>query len=255
MKTHNSTFLNVLILLLSLGLLNAQNENSQAFWVHEDVVKPSMISQYEATCKELTDNMKKYNIQEVNVIVSNMIDNSYLWISPISAMADIDKPIFKTLAEKMGEDAMGALFDRMDMCYDIEQNYVIHLDKELSYMPEGITQTPEGEHYRKLHYYHYTPSNRAEVKKKIQAIKVLFETKGSKLHYRVYRSGFGTRGDYYIVAIAAENTADYANKIMENNTMMGEEWVNTYNDFIGSLEHYDVLEGRMRPDMGYSPQQ
>lgn len=254
MKTQTSIFPNLLIMFLFMGFLNAQNEGSQAFWVHEDVVKPSMIGQYEATCKELTDNMKKYNIQDFNVIVCNTIDNRYQWLSPIDNMADIDKPIFKTLAEKMGEDTMGALFDRMDKCYDIEQNFVLHLDKELSYMPGGITQTIEGQNYRKLHYFHYTPGNRAAVKKKVQAIKDLFESKGSKLHYRVYRSGFGTRGEFYLVAIAAESAGDYAHKITENNKMMGEEWVSTYNDFISSLEKYEAIEARMRPDMGYSPQ-
>jgi hypothetical protein len=236
-----------------MGGLNAQNGSSQAYWVHEDVVKPSMIGQYESICKELTDNMKKYNIQEFNVFVTNTTDNRYLWVSPISGMADIDKPLFKTLSEKMGEENMGNLFDRMDKCYDIEHNYVIHLDKELSYMPSGITPTPEGQEYRKFHYFHYTPGNSAEVKKKVEAIKALFESKGSKLEYRVYRSGFGTRGSFYMVAIAAEGAADYAGKIGSNNESLGEEWQNTYSDFISSLKKYEAFEGRMRPDMGYSP--
>ena len=168
-------------------------------------------------------------------------------------MADIDKPVFKTLAEKMGEDKMGALFDRMDKCYDIEHNYVLHLDKELSYMPGGITQTPEGQDYRKFHYYRYTPGNRAAVKEKAQAIKKLFESGGSKLHYRVYSSGFGTRGAFYMVAIAAKDPADYANKIAENNALLGEKWQTTFTNFMGTLTDYEPIEGRMRPEMGYSP--
>ena len=137
MKTRKLTVLCTLLFIAVMGSLMAQNENSKAYWVHEDVVKPSMIGQYESICKELTDNMKKYNIQEFNVIVSNTSDNRYLWVSPISGMADIEKPLFKTLSEKMGAEKMDDLFNRMDKCYDIEQNYVIHLDKELSYMPGG----------------------------------------------------------------------------------------------------------------------
>ena len=253
MRTQKLTFLSTLILILCAGVLKSQNGSSQAYWVHEDVVKPSMIGQYETICKELTDNMKKYNIQEFNVIVSNTADNRYLWISPISGMADIEKPLFKTLSEKMGAEKMGDLFDRMDKCYDIEQNYVIHLDKELSYMPGGIIQTPEGQEYRKFHYYHYTPGNRAEVNKKVKAIKNLFESKGSQLDYRVYRSGFGTRGAFYMVAIAAKDEADYAAKIAANNELMGEEWQINYTDFMSSLKKYEAFEGRMRPDMGYAP--
>lgn len=233
--------------------LDAQDKKSQAFWVHEDVVKPAMIAQYETVCKDLTSNMKKHDIRGIDVIVTNTADNRYLWVSPISSMADIERPVFSTLAERMGGDAMGALFDKMDKCYDIEHNYVIHLDKELSYMPGGITQTPEGQDFRKFHYYHYTPSKEDEVKKNAAAIKKLFESKGSKLHYRVYKSGFGTRGAFYMVAIAAKDAADYANKIAANNELLGEEWLKTYSSFMGSLEEYEMFEGQMRPDMAYSP--
>lgn len=236
-------------LVLPLCLLQAQDK----YWVHEDVVKPSMVAEYETVCKDLTSNLKKHNIQGLNIIVTNTSDNRYLWVSPVNSIADVERPVFKALAEKMGEDKMGALFDRMDKCYDIEQNYLISLDKELSYMPDGITQTPAGEDYRKFHYYHYTPGNRSVVLEKVKAIKSLFESKGAKMHYRVYRSGFGTRGEFYMVAIAAGDAADYATKIEENNQMMGEDWQKTYGEFMESLEKYEVFEGRMRPDMAYSP--
>lgn len=253
MRTLKTTVLITMALLIMSNLSIAQESKSQAYWVHEDVVKPSMVREYETICKELTSNLKKHNIKELNVIVTNTNDNRYLWVSPIENMAQIDKPVFGTLSEKMGPEAMGTLFDRMDKCYDIEQNYIIHLDKELSYMPSGITQTPEGQEYRKFHYYHYTPGNSAAVKTKVQAIKSLFETKGSKLDYRVYRSGFGTRGAFYMVAIAAKDAIDYATKIVENNELMGEDWQNTYSEFLGTLEKYEAFEGRMRPDMAYSP--
>lgn len=240
-----------LILLPSLAL--SQEKSTQAFWVHEDVVKPAMVNDYEAICKELTANMRKHNIQEVNVIVSNTVDNRYMWVSPINSMADIEKPIFATLSEKMGGTAMADLFNRMDKCYDIEHNFIILLDKELSYMPEGITQTPEGEPYRKFHYFHHTPTNAALVKEKVKAIKDLFERKKSKVHYRVYKSGFGNRGEYYLVAIAAKDAADYANKISENNAMLGEEWQKLYNEFRSTLSSYEQFEGQMRMDMAYSP--
>ncbi|UJH67767.1 hypothetical protein [Allomuricauda sp. SCSIO 65647] len=255
MRTLKTTLLIIMALCLMPDLLQGQEKKTQAFWIHEDVVKPSMVDDYEAICKDLTANMKKHNIQEVNVIVSNTIDDRYMWVSPISSMADIEKPIFATLAEKMGGTAMADLFNKMDKCYDIEQNYIIHLDEELSYMPDGLTLTPEGEPYRKFHYFHYTPGDRAAVKEKVEAIKKMFEGKGSKLHYRVYKSGFGTRGEFYMVAVAAKDAADYAAKISSNNAMLGDEWQKLYNEFRSSLSKYEQFEAIMRPDMAYSPSQ
>lgn len=253
MKTqHLKPLLALLVFTISSGL-NAQEKTSQAFWIHEDVVKPGMVSEYEAVCKELVDNMKKYNIQEMNSLVAQTLDNHYLWIGPIENMAQIDKPLFKTLAENMGEKEMGALFDRMDKCYDIEQNYVLTLDPELSYMPGGITQTPEGQPYRKFHYFHYTPGNRAAVIAKAKEIKKMFESNNSALDYRAYRSGFGVRGEYLMVAVAAKNAGDYAAKVEKNNEAMGEAWAQLYNEFMATLDDYQMVEGIMRPDMGYTP--
>ena len=44
----------------------AQNDTSQAYWIHEDFVKPSMVNQYEKTTKDLVANLKKFNIKEKN---------------------------------------------------------------------------------------------------------------------------------------------------------------------------------------------
>lgn len=252
MRTLNVK-LTSLLLGLVMGTSALSQGDSQSYWIHEDVVKPSKVADYEAVCKELTDNLKKHNIQELSTIVTNTEDDRYLWVSPIANMADIDKPIFTTLMEKMGKEAFSNLFNRMDECYDVEQDYVIHLDKSLSYMPEGITQTPEGENYRKFFYFHITPVNRGMVKKTMQSITDLFNSKGSTLYYRVYKSGFGTRGEFYMVAVAAKDAADYHAKIVANNEMLGDEWPKLYGKLRSSLLKYEEFTGSMRPDMAYSP--
>ncbi len=254
MRTQKFNFLIAVLLLFPFALLQAQDDKSQAYWIHEDVVKPSMVEEYESICQELISNMKEHNIQEVNMIVANLIDNRYWYIGPIVNMAQLDNPVFATLSQKMGPEKMSDLFDRMNKCYDIEHDYVMNMDKDLSYMPGGITQIPEGLNYRKFHFYYYTPSNEDVVKERAAAIKKLYESKGSKVDYRVYKSGFGTRGAFYLVAIAAKDAADYANKIAENNELLGQDWLSTYNDFMSSLEKYEAAEGRMRPDMAYSPE-
>ncbi len=254
MKKMKSQFLTSLLVLLVGGLGLAQEDSSpQAYWVHEDVIKPSKVQDYESICGELIKNMKQHNTQSMNVIVTNTEDNRYLWVSPIANMADLDKPVFAGLAEKMGKEAMGNLFNRMDECYDTEQDYIIYLSKKLSYMPGGISQTIEGEDYRKFHYFHITPANRKLVSQKIEAIKDLFEAKGSAFHYRVYKSGFGVRGEFYMVAIAAKNAEDYAKKVAANNELLGDEWAKLYGELQSSLLKYENFSGQMRPEMAYSP--
>jgi len=254
MRTQKLKILIALLLIIPIGLIQAQSSDSQSYWVHEDVVKPNMVGEYESIIKELVDNMKTHKIQEVNMIVANLVGARYLYVGPIENMAELDKNSFATLSEKMGADAMGSLFNRLDKCYDIEQNYVIHLDKDLSYMPTGITQTPEGQDYRKFHYLHFPPGDRAMIKEKMKAIKDMFVQKGSKEYYRVYKSGFGTRGEFYMVAIAAKDAVHYATQTQENDALLGEDGKKTMGDLFSNLLKYEVFEGNMRSELGYSPE-
>ncbi len=254
MRTLNFKALAICLLFFLPALITAQDEGKpQAFWVHEDVVKPNMVGEYESVCKELLGHMNEHNIQEANFIVANTADSRYLYVSPINNMADLDKSPFATLSEKMGSDKMGELFDRMDKCYDTEQDYVIYLDKDLSYQPGGITQTPEGMNYRKFHYLYFTPAQRGEMKAKMEAVKDMFASKGSKVNYRVYKSGFGTRGEFYMVAVAGKDPVDYAQRGMENQSLIGEDGQKIMQEVFGNLLKYEEFVGQLRPDMAYTP--
>lgn len=253
MKTFKMSILITLLILLLPCTGFTQENSMKSFWIHEDVVKPSMIEEYETVCKELVSNMKKHNIAEADFIVSALAGSRYLYVGGISNMADLDKKVFSTLAEKMGPDAMSSLFERMDKCYEIEHDYVIHLDPELSYMPSGMTQTPEGKNYRKFHYLYITPENRNIVKEKMTAIKALWTSKKSKVDYRVYKSGFGTKGEFYMVAVAAKDAVDYAVSAKENQALLGEEGQKAMGELYENLLSYDEIVGEMRPDMAYSP--
>ena len=254
MRTLKMKTLALTLLFMLPVLVSAQDENKpQAYWVHEDVVKPGMVGEYESVCKELIGHLKTHSIQGTGWITTSTADSRYLYVSPIESMADLGKSPFPQLAEKMGADNMGELFGRMDKCYDIEQDYVIYLDKELSYMPGGITQTPEGQNYRKFHYLHLTPSNRDAVKEKMKAIKDMFAAKGSKMDYRVYKSGFGNRGEFYMVAVAAKDPLDYAQKGAANQELLGEDGQKVMSGLWENLLKYEEFVGQMRPDMAFIP--
>lgn len=248
------TLLFALFLIFSANLISAQNnDKNKSFWVHEDVVKFNMVSEYESIITEMVALVKKHNLKDVNWITLKTDDARYSYISALKNMAELDKPSFvSTLIEKEGENIITNLFDRMDKCYDTELNYVLKLDEDLTYMPNGFTQTPQGKNYRKNHILYVSPSNRKIVKEKMKAIKDLFEKKGSKEYYRVYKSGFGAQGEYYMVAIAAIDEEDYGRQSKENNKLLGAEGEKVLGDLFNNILKYETRIGYIRPDLGYS---
>jgi hypothetical protein len=252
-NTLKTTLLIVLFLMLLPNIVKSQENNNQAFWIHEDRVKPAMVKEYETVSKDLVAACKKHNIQDTNWITAVQDDNTYLYITAIDNLADLDKNGFATLSEKMGKDKMNALFNRYLNCYDEHGDYVVYLNKELSYMPGGITQIVEGKPYRTFYYNYITPSNTKNFEAELKKIKDLFVKKNSKMDYRVYKTGFGTMGTYYMIVIAGKNAEEIAKSGSDNFETMKDE----FPPLLAELSNYTWKQnektGWMRNDLSYVP--
>lgn len=253
MKTVKFIALFVAIVLLNTNELLAQNgSTTQAFWIHEDQVKPAMLKEYEAVTKDFIKACKKHNLKDADWTTARIDGGTYLTIAPINSMADFDKNPMAPLAEKMGEENFRAIFSRFDKCYDTHRNYMVHLINDMSYMPNGLTTNTEGEDYRKWHFFHVTPQNVANLRNKMKEIQSLYETKGAKQYFRIYRNGFGSTGDYYLVVISAKDAQSYAKTSEETDKLLGEEGEKLFNDLMQYVHKYESKTGRMRPDLAYT---
>lgn len=252
-KTLKITLFIAISLMFLPSISRAQDDNKQAYWVHEDPVYPSMVPEYEKIAKELVENCKKYNIQDTRWITSMTEDFRYLYVTPINNMADLDKNGFAVLQEKMGKEAFNKLFESFNKYYDKHTDYILNLDKGLSYMPDGVSQTPEGQPYRRFIYYHVTPANYKNFIEKGKAVKALFAKKGSKVYYRIYLSGFGTTGNFVMVAIAAKSAEDFEKSILENQKLLGDEGKELFGGLFKLTSKYETVSGWIRPDLAYKP--
>ena len=238
-----------ILLALSPIFLNAQN---QAYWVHEDQVKPSKMMEYEQVTKDFIKACKEHDLKDADWATARVDGGTYLSIAPIEKMGDFDKNPLAPLAEKMGKEEFGKIFDRFNQCYDKHRDYVVVLNSELSYMPDGLNPNTPGQDYRKWHFLHVVPSNLSKLNSKIKEIKALYEKKNAKEHFRVYRSGFGTDGDYYLVTISAKDAQDYEKLSTETDTLLGDEGKKLMGELLVLLDRYETKTGTMRPDLGYA---
>lgn len=253
-KALKNIWIIVLSIMLSASISMAQNETkNQAYLIHEDRVKPSMVSEYEKISKDLVAECTKYNIQETSWLTVAQNDNTYLYVTPIEKFAELDANVFATLGEKMGNDNMNKLFSRFNSCYDEHGDYIVYLNKDLSYMPGGITQVTEGKPYRLFYYNYVTPDTSKKFVSVLKKIKDVFAKSNSKLFYRVYSTGFGVMGTYYMVVISAANAEEMAKS-------SGENWELTKDQFqplLTELNKYiwktDEKRGWIRSDLSYTP--
>jgi hypothetical protein len=249
MKTIKTALLLMCIFCLSINLSQAQ----KMYKVHVDYVNPSKVQDYEKTALEFTEACKKYNPQ-TSWITTTTSDNRYMYVSPMENFAELDKDVFADMSKAMG-DEWGNIFKNFNTCYDKHGDYILTLDENLTYMPEGVTQTPEGENYRKFYFIYYKPENQGALYEAMTGVKELFKTKGSKEHYRVYRSGFGVTDSYYMVAISAKDEIDSATRGKANDEVLGESAGETFGKLMNATSKFEEFSGRMRPDLYYSPKE
>jgi hypothetical protein len=247
MKTIKLSLLVTLLFCLTTTLTFSQ----QAYLIHQDNVKPSMVWEYESIAKEFNDACKEHN-PDTSWITVQMSDFKYLYVTPMENFAEMDKTPFKDMANAMG-DKFGDLFDRFDKCYDSHGNYVVFLNESLTYMPDGISQTQEGENYRDYFYIYYKPENGKKIKEGMKAIKDMFQEKGSKSYYRIYHSGMGSMESYYIVAMSSKDEIDSAQKSKANTELLGPERFDVFKKMMAYAERMEDTDGKIRPDLAYSP--
>ncbi|MBD0822591.1 hypothetical protein [Aestuariibaculum marinum] len=243
------TIKHFLTLILLIVLIPAGS--AQMYRIHQDNVKPSKVMDYEKAAKAFNEACAKYNVQ-TSWATATTNDFKYIYISEIENMAALDERPFATMAEAMGDD-FGKLFEDFDKCYDSHSSYIIHLSKDLSYMPEGLSITQEGQDYRKWFYIYFTPQNARKVQEGMEAVKNLYASKNAKEYYRVYRNGFGTAEDCYIVAVSSKDEIDGATKSKENEKLLGPDSWDTFKKVMDYTERFEEVNGRMRPDLSYAP--
>ncbi|WP_163514625.1 hypothetical protein [Gelidibacter japonicus] len=249
MKTFKTTIALAILLILSSTNSNSQN---QSFWIHADQVKPSKQAMYEQVTKDFIEACKKHDLKDSNWSTARVDDGTYLSITPIANMADLDKNPLAPLMEKMGEEKFRDIFKRFNECYDQHGDYIVHLISDLSYMPNGLTPDTPGQNYRKWHFLYVTPSNVAALRSKIKEIKNLYEKKGSKEYFRIYRSGFGTMGDYFLATVSAKDEQSYSMTSDQNDVLLGEEGKKLFTEMSMLLDRYELKTGEMKPELSYT---
>jgi hypothetical protein len=244
------TFKSVLLLAMMLLFTPNKAQAQQMLHVHEDVVKPSMTMEYEAILKEVNDLIKANPLDNVTMSVFRNSSNHYFFVRPISSMADLDgqSPIAQ-LAEKAGKEKVYDIFRRMDKCYDVERDFILISDDELSYKPSETSQVAQDQNYRKHYRIYYSPEHRTAIRDQMKAFKALNEKKGAKGYYNVYRSGLGTDAEFLLVTVSAKDEIHMAERGKVDEELLRAEGQSIMQNLFLKMSKFEEFTGEMRPDL------
>lgn len=243
------------IFMFSANLVFAQEEKpkNQMLIVHEDIVKPSMVTQYEKAARNLVDNLTKHGITSFNYFAAVSEDLHYLYVSPIEKMADLDKNPEKEIVEKMGEEATKAMWKQFDNCYDTHKDFIVTRLTALSYQPENYAAEAENMNFIHWNFYSIIPGKESEARAVAKEWRALYESKNVPTGYNLYIGGLGTDMPLYVTTERARDAEHYQamqKKVME---LLGEEGKKLNARTMALTNRLESKDGWARPDLSYTP--
>jgi hypothetical protein len=177
----------------------------QKYFIHENVIKPSMSQAYEASIKKLRDACTQHKI---NLTWSTMRydDNTYGHFFPIAGLGALDKSVFEELYQKMDKQAFESIWTDISKCIETDNEVVVTSLPHLTYLPPT-----EGENYRAILFFSPLPGKWQENEMVFAEWKKAYEAKKAPSGFQIFRIMFGNQSGYAVV-ISAKSMADFSDK-------------------------------------------
>ncbi|MFQ5770050.1 MAG: hypothetical protein ACE5HX_05915 [bacterium] len=236
-------------------LAQEEEPKSQLYFIHEDVVKPSMVSKYEEAVKGVVAKLTENNMTSLSHVVAMSEDFHYSFIAQIENMADLDKSPWKELEKKIGEEAMKAMWKGYEGTYYKHHSFLVRLRPDLSYTPETTSEESEEMNFRHWSFYYVNPDKWNEAREISKEWVALFKSKKIPTGYRMYTGGIGTEVPLYIVVQWAKNAAEFYAQAAKNDELLGEEGEALGAKTMAITRKFEQKNGWIRPDLSYMPEE
>lgn len=232
----------------------AQEQEGDLFLAIEVVVKPSMVSQYEAHAKEVLELMTKHNFPfPYNLFSTN--DYYYYYVFPMKNFADMDnwgKALDEWL-KQMGEEKYQEIVKHTMGTYAYERFFLLRHAPDLSYIPEKQRLKPEEEKFFYWGRCFIQPGKEKEVAENFKKFVSLYKAKGADMGWDTYIGDVGTKMPLSSYVMYAKDAADFWSHSKETEEIVGEEGGKLWEETLTYLRKYDLKIGSYRMELSYTP--
>lgn len=226
----------------------------QLLSVHEDLVIPSMLDQYEKAAKSLAEMITKNNVG-ISYTAANQDNFVYIYFSPVENMAEVDKmgANWGELEKKVGKQNFDAAMKQFDGCYTSHKNYLIRLRPDLSYKPEYGSSIADGMLFRHWDFYYIHPGMEEAADNIAKEWVALSKKVGLPEGYRLYSGSYGSDTPVFIVVQSAKNALDFHTRQEAWLKKAGDDGKALWGKTWKVIRKFDSTTGMIRPDISVSP--
>ena len=246
----------LLLIFLCIGVEVTFAQISDKDWnylvIREDVVKPSMTYDYEASLTDLSSFLVENKVHGINYITQLQDNLHYTHITTVKNLNEFDEGLSAYIRGDKKSAEFNLIWSDLNETIDCYAYYVIKYEPELSYVPDGKVWLEEAP-YRRWNYIHFYPGTEQEVIKILKAWKNLYENKGIKNGFRVFSGVIGLEQPVMILTTWAESPLDYQSKLQENIELLDDEGSILWMGMMELARKVETIEGWYLPQYSFTP--
>ena len=236
----------------ALPVAAQQPQQAPYLVLHQEIAKPSMIAQYEASTKEfialVKANKDKMPHFAVTCLMSPNLTYTYILSMPTLATMDAVNAEFGALAQSAGA-AFLDLNKRGGEATDHIRESIVQLAPELSYRPAQPRLKPEEARYHHYDLYYVMPGREPEADQLGADYAKLYKAKNIGTGYNLYKTVMGPDMPVYVAAVNARDAADFEAERAKVEAALGAEGQALNQRAMSLTRRFEQQEAVLRPDL------
>lgn len=243
----------VLTLFLSISIFAQDEKKTQLFFVHEDIVKPNMVSKYEEASKGFVELFKELKISR-NSHASMTEELSYFYLTPIENYSAIDawQKEWETATKNAPEGRMEEAYSKYDDCYDIHKDYIVRKHNDLSYWPEDARVKRDEIKFLSWTKFWFKDGSGKEFTELAKKFKKAYEDNGVKDGYSIYSGDIGMDRNYWIVVSFGKDAADFYTQRSINRSILNDKVKDLRAGVRAITLKRERMQGWTKPELSYT---
>lgn len=254
MRVHRLWLAGLAALLLPAAAAAQEDEGPQMFFVHQEVVKPSMISEYEAAAVDWMAMMKGSEAAKGNIeyYAYSGPQVGYVYVLPIDGFAHFAEigEAFDAVEAEQGEPWKKAGEESSRATDHFEGGFYIYRP-DLSYETENPRLSDDEAQWVHWDFWYTLPDKTEDLEAVAKEFVELYRSRGIDTGWSVYQAITGGDLPLYVVAVQARSEADFhANEARLSETL-GAEAQKLGMKALKAARRVEPFMARYRPDLSY----
>jgi hypothetical protein len=246
------SFVVVACLCASTLLIQGEEQKPQLYFIEVDLIKPSMVNEFESYVKEWLAQATKHKFPYSWYTFDTDLFY-YIFAFPINDFTDMDtmEMAWDEIIDKIGVKQWREMIKDYDNYYKYEKSFFIRFSPGLSYVPDKTRLESEEKRFVVWDLAYIQPNRQKEAVEIITKINSLLKSRNIPDEVIRLIGETGTEMPVYINMMFGKDPADFWTHNQEMRKLLRKDIAELHQEWVSLFRKFETKQGWFRPDLSY----